>query len=305
MSDEHSYVSNLRRLLRRWDPRGVLVSDARAADAVHKLREPAGESEAALADARWVCDAAVHPVLEQAIPSAFRVSAFVPVTGLLSLGMISTKAPLATVVYHWLYQSHSAATRYCNYADTTRPLDTRRMLGAYAASTGAACAISLASISLAGRSPRLQAVGLVVPHAAVACAGAISTMMNAQADLSEGVRVIDAYGADRGVSRAAASMTVESAMLLHSILVPSCALLMPTLAMRSLVVPRLLNRAPALLQPIATALVFGGVCVLTPAAAACVPPTVSLSPVRLEERFQGLRGDNGRPLPLYSSRELY
>ena len=146
MSD---YAANLRRLLHRWDPRGVLISDERALKAVSVLNEDreldspcdggslsrdlssSAATQRQVTDAQWAYSLAVHPVLEQPIPSAFRVCSFMPVTALISLGMISTKSPLATVVYHWLYQSHSAATRYCNYADTTRPLDARRMVGAY------------------------------------------------------------------------------------------------------------------------------------------------------------------------------
>ena len=43
-----------------------------------------------LQEAQRVCDAAVHPVLKEPIPSAFRVCSFLPVTYGLSLAMIST-----------------------------------------------------------------------------------------------------------------------------------------------------------------------------------------------------------------------
>ena len=303
-SDELDYFGRVRRLLNRWDPRAVAVSDARAKAAVEKLRNPVGESAVGLADAQWVCNAAVHPVLEQPIPSAFRVGSFGPITGMISLGMLSTKSSLATVIYHSVYQSHSAGTRYCNYADTARPLDAQRMLGAYAASTGAACALALASAALATRAPSLRTLTMVAPHSAVACAGIVSTVMNAEVELREGVAVVDAQGVERGVSRVAARATVERAVLLHSLLVPACALLMPVLAMRSLVLPRLVHR-PMLLWPSAAVLVSGGVGVLTPALAACVPPVVRLDTAALEPGLCELTSPEGAPLPLWSAKELY
>lgn len=303
------YRARLHRLFTRWDPRGVLVSDAQAALAVTRLRNPEHESAASLESARWVCDAAVHPVLEQPLPSAFRVSSFLPVTSLLSLAMISTKGVGATLFYHWLYQSHAAATRYCNYADTSRPLDARRMLGAYAASTGVAWGVSAASFALVARLPRLRILGLVVPHSAVACAGAISTVMNAEVELAEGIGVCDDAGVERGCSREAARVTVQRAVLLHGLLVPGCALLLPVVSMRTLA-PHLMRTAPRMLLPTATALVLGGTCVVTPLAAACVPPTVTLPLDRLEPPLRALAdadADDGRPAltHLHGTRPLY
>lgn len=105
-----AYRERLRRLLYRYNPAGALLSDAQvyaAAETLRLGRGTAKQTERAL----WVCDAAMHPVLQQPIPSAFRLSAFAPVTTTLALGMVSSKSPIGLVFYHWLYQSHSAGTR--------------------------------------------------------------------------------------------------------------------------------------------------------------------------------------------------
>jgi hypothetical protein len=305
---ESSYSANLAKLLRRWDPRGLLITDADGTAAVRRLRNPIGQSEADLECAQWVCDAAVHPVLEQTLPSAFRVCSFVPVTSLLSLAMISSKSATAAVLYHWVYQSHSAATRYCNYADTSRPLDGQRMLSAYAVSSAVACGIGAGAMALVSRlsSPRLKLAGMLVPHSAVACAGALSTVMNSEAELANGISVVDENGEARGMSRAAARETVRRAVLLHGVLVPSCALLLPVVGMRMFVVPRLMRTAPNMLWPAAAALVVGGSSVVTPLASACIPPKVVLTADDLEpELAASLRDANGRSLRLWSSRPLY
>ena len=305
MDSSPSYFARVGRLLRRWDPRGLGVSDARAAAAVATLKSPQSATPSELVDAQWVCNAAVHPVLEQPIPSAFRLCSFMPVTGAITLGMISTTSPLATVWFHWLYQSHSAATRYCNYADTTRPLDATRMLGAYAASTLAACGIAVGFGSFARSRPRLRLAAMAVPHCAVACAGAISSVANAEVELREGVPVADANGVERGVSREAARATVGRAVLLHSFLIPSCALLLPVVAMRGIAV-RLLD--PVMLPPAAIALTAAGVGVVTPAVAASVPPSIVLPARDLEPEFRAMAAEEsgGPPLELtVANRVLY
>ena len=303
MTTNEPYSDRLRRVLRRWDPRGVFVGDAKALAAVSVLKAPQNHTDAQLAHARWTCDVAVHPVLEQPIPSSFRNSAFMPVTAILSLGMVSSSKPLGVLACHWLYQSHSAATRYCNYADTARPLDGQRMLAAYGLSTGVACGIALAAVAEVRRAPSLRALGLIAPHSAVCAAGALSTYLNNEADLAHGVEVTDAAGAPLGVStsgrgrRAARRASPEW----RSAAVP---LLLPVPAMRGLVVPRLWKSHPDKLWPISAALVAGGVCVATPAAAASMPAVVSLPVDDLEPEGARREGATGVET-VYSSRVLY
>eukprot|EP00966_Prymnesium_polylepis_P084878 1965209-Prymnesium_polylepis.1 len=88
-----SYRERLRRLAARWNPGGVLIGDARAHAAVKLLRErPEGTPVASLVEAQRVYKAAVHPVLDQPIPSAFRHSSFLPITSILALGMVASKS---------------------------------------------------------------------------------------------------------------------------------------------------------------------------------------------------------------------
>ena len=332
-SSSTAYRDNVRALLRRWDPRGLFVTRAQADAAVARLAAPPELSTPRELDrARWVCDAAVHPVLKEPVPSAFRVCSFMPVTFGLSLAMISTaRLYTSTLFFHWLYQSHSAATRYCNYADTSRPLSVERMRAAYAASTAAAWGIALGSVALVSRVPRLAPLGIIVPHGAVASAGAVSTtataykstppcsharacislslssqvstIMNAESDLQEGVPVHDADGRVVGTSKVAARETVKSAVLLHGVLIPGCALLLPVVAMNAVIAPRLLKAKMARhIWPVSAALT--GVCcaVVTPLVGALVPPVVSL-PADSVPLEPGIRGEDGKAL--FSSRRLY
>ena len=291
----------VKRLLHRWDLRGLRINDAQAKAAVDVLKTPGGRRATDIEKAQRICNLAVHPVLEQPIPSAFRVCSLLPVTAFCSIAMISTKSFFGSIFLHWMYQTHSAGTRYCNYADTSRDLDPKRMAMAYAASTVAACGVAIGANSLAARIPRLRLVGLIVPHTAVACAGAISTVMNAEVELREGIRVHDAHGVQHGVSVAAAQTTVTQAVLLHGVLVPSCALLLPVAAMRGFLYPRLMATAPHMLMPAATATVVGSTCLITPLAAACVPPIVELSADRLEPELQ----QPGASSVLYGGKALY
>ena len=95
-------------------------------------------------------------------------------------------------------------------------------------------------------------------------------------------------------------------MLLQSALVPSCALLLPVLTMRSLVVPRLIRTRPLMLWPASVALVLGGVFGLTPAAAAAVPRHVVLRREAVEPELQQMCDEQGRPIEeFWSTRVLY
>lgn len=191
------------------------------------------------------------------------------------------------------------------------------MLGAYAASTAVACGIGLGALRLTSASPRLRAASLVAPHVALGCAGALSTVLNNQPQLNEGVSLIDEEGLEIGVrSRSAAASTVARATLLQGLLVPSCALLVPTLLFRRLLLPRLWMSAPQLLPLAASATIMGCVTVLTPLTVAMVPAFVPISWDNLEEEnkvkvleAQGsrLRGASldGSSIRLFSGRVLY
>jgi len=264
-------------------------------------------SASELDEARWVYEVAVHPVLQEPIPSIFRASSFMPVTVLCAAGLVSARSSAATLYYHWAYQSHSAAVRYCNYADESRPLDAQRMLAAYAASTAAAWGIGLGALALVRRVPRLGPLGAAIPHTALATAGALSTVLNNEADLTDGVAVTDASGTVVGESRLAARAGVQRATLLQAGLIPSCALLFPMVAMRHVVAPKLITSVPHLLPLTSFALVIGGVCVLTPLVVAAVPATISLQANALEPEFLERAHTLGvQPSQtLYSSRVLY
>ena len=94
-----TYRERLRRLLYRYHPASVLLSDTEvhaAADTLRSGRASAKETERA----HWVCDSAMHPVLQQPIPSAFRLGAFAPVTTVCALGMVSGHSPIGLVFFH-------------------------------------------------------------------------------------------------------------------------------------------------------------------------------------------------------------
>ena len=305
---ELSFRDRLKRLASRWNPSGALIGDVQAKAAIKLLRErPADASVASLLEAERVYKAAVHPVLEQPIPSFFRHGSFMPVTSLCAMGMVSSKAPGGLLLFHWLYQSHSAGMRYCNYADTSRPLDAQLMLKAYGLSTLAAWTVAFGSQRVVDKIPRLRLLGLILPHAAVGCAGAISTVVNAAHDLEAGVGFSDASGASLGMSRAVAQASVARAVLFHSVLIPGCALLAPVLAMRFLVVPRLLRSSPALIPLSSAALTIGCTCVMTPFAAATCPPVISVPTSALEPENQEKVRDvcAAPPERVWSDRILY
>ena len=59
------YPARLARLARRWDPRGVLVSEERAQRAARLLEHPEGATVAQISRAHTAVDGVLHPVLGQ------------------------------------------------------------------------------------------------------------------------------------------------------------------------------------------------------------------------------------------------
>ena len=94
-----TYRERLRRLLYRYHPAGVLLSDTEVHAAAETLRSGAASAKQT-ERARWICDSAMHPVLQQPIPSAFRLSAFAPITTACALGMVSGHSPIGLVFFH-------------------------------------------------------------------------------------------------------------------------------------------------------------------------------------------------------------
>ena len=89
-----------------------------------------------------------------------------------------------------------------------------------------------------------------------------------------------------------------------------CALLLPVVTMNALIAPRLIRSgATRYLWPTSAALVAGCCAIVTPLAAALVPPAVALPPGRtLEADVEARRPrdpSTGEPATLYSSRPLY
>ena len=83
-----------------------------------------------------------------------------------------------------------------------------------------------------------------------------------------------------------AHASVARAVLFHSVLIPGCALLAPVLAMRFVVVPRLLRTSPVLIPISSAALTVGCTCYLTPFAAASCPPVITVPTSALETENQ-------------------
>eukprot|EP00965_Chrysotila_dentata_P071497 2362057-Pleurochrysis_carterae.AAC.1 len=302
------YSERLRRLLNRWSPYGVMVTHAQAQASVAIVKDSQFATTEETKTAKRIYEVAVHPVLDQPIPSIYRFGSFFPATLTTSLLLATTHKPALAFAAHLLFQSHSAGMRYCNYSDTSRPLDQNLMMNAFIASSAAACGIGSGAILLYRKFPKLRGVATVVPHLALSCAGAISTYMNNQADLEEGVVVADAYGRICGVSHEAARIGVYRAMWIQAVVIPGCALLAPMAFTRYVIFPRLTASNNFVQLPIAiSAAVVCGVVGLTPAMVALVDPQIGVAAASLEAHCTEYAQTLGvAPSDkLYSSRLLY
>jgi hypothetical protein len=154
--------------------------------------------------------------------------------------MLSTSSVSGTALLHIYFQTYSSLVRYANHADVRHPLDPTRLWAAYGAATGAAVAIGVGvNRLLRDAPPALRPLRMGVPHLAVACAGALGLYLHNAPDAADGVELLDAEGAVRGVSVEAGRATLTRALALHAVVLPACQLLLPPLLMRYGVSPSL------------------------------------------------------------------
>ncbi|KAJ1627747.1 Tricarboxylate/iron carrier [Pavlovales sp. CCMP2436] len=311
------YTDRVRHLFSVWDPTLLIVQRQaierarlvveRAAGGGAPTRSAARDMERA---GQIVADA-IHPVTGDVLPNFVRRSSTVPVNAVIAAAMLSTSSVSGTAMLHLYFQSYNSLVRYANHSDERHPLDPKRLWAAYGLATGAAVAIGVgAGRALHDAPPALRPLRMIVPHLAVACAGALGLYMHNAPDAVDGIELVDSTGTVRGVSVEAGRGTLARALALHAVVLPSCQLLLPPLLMRYGITPSLqsfsgLTRL-SLAFPLALGTTFACVAGLAPLAAAAFPRQVSFEPSALEPQFHGLADAEGRPLGvLYSHKALY
>jgi tricarboxylate carrier len=288
------------------DPRNLLISDdeINAAKKVLKQEPKAKEEDWKKADA--VVSSAVHPVTDDIIPRAFRVSAIMPVNIPLIAAMLATppsNVPM-TLFLHFANQSYNSA---CNYSHRSgREVDWDSLGKSYGLAVTSACGIAWGLGKAASKAgPRMAKFSVLIPMFATCAANIANMAFTRSGELIDGAMLSDADGNEVGKSVSAGYDGIAKTALGRGCLVPISCLLMPPVLVAGLDKMRLLPKRGVGNIAANCACVGVALSCMLPAALAVFPQKSTFAVSSLEPKFQDLRDKRGRRITeLYANKGL-
>ena len=114
--DQSTYAGRLAHFREMVNPQTLLISDEELKAKVDLLERHAkgqaqGVSDAELWDAKRVKDAVIHPTTGEKMFLPGRMSAFVPVNTIPTVGMLVASTPAQTIFWQWINQSVNVMVR--------------------------------------------------------------------------------------------------------------------------------------------------------------------------------------------------
>ena len=203
----------------------------------HAKGQACNTTDAQLWEAKRIKDAIVHPVTGEKMFLPGRMSAFVPVNTIPTVGMLLATTPAQTVFWQWVNQSLNVICNYVNRSGAT--IDTTQVACAYGLAVGVSCSIAVGARRLVESGPPwVRRLSIAVPYAAVVTAGAANVAFTRLPEMRDGVPITAPDGTPLGTSKAAAQSAVVNTVLSRIMLQPIAPMLFPPLmyaALRSVV----------------------------------------------------------------------
>jgi hypothetical protein len=124
--DQSTFLGRFSKMILACDPRLLLYSEdetrrskAMVRDYENLLRNlPENMTEQEMNHALWeaqrISSAALHPDTEEAIPSPFRMSGYVPFNGPICVAMVASTSTPSLLFWSWINQSQNALVNYFN-----------------------------------------------------------------------------------------------------------------------------------------------------------------------------------------------
>ena len=250
-------------------------------------------TDAELWEAKRIQDAIVHPVTNEKMFLPGRMSAFVPVNTIPTVGMLLAKTPVQNVFWQWINQSLNVMCNYVNRSGAT--IDTSQIAQAYALAIGVSCSIAVGARKLVEAGPPwVKRLSIAVPYAAVVAAGSANVAFTRLPEMQDGVPITAPDGTPLGTSKAAAQSAVVKTIASRIILQPIAPMLLPPLMYAALhsVVP-LGAVGGVVAQTVFVAACSG--CAL-PVAIALFPQEMQIATSALEPEFQQVKDTMGQPI---------
>lgn len=315
MDSLHGFWERFKLFVNVTDPRTLIYSDKDILHAKQLLEDdknsilsskPAKLTSEDREFYQKLVNSSVHPVTEEIIPRAFRVSAIAPVNIPLIWAMIACPASNVpgTLFLHWLNQSYNTA---CNYANRSGAEQSMTQLAkAYGLAVTSACSLAYGLGKIAARGPPiLRASGAIIPCIATAAANVSNIGFTRMEEMTMGTKVIDEEGRDCGISAIAGRQCVGQTALTRCVLVPCACLMLPPFFMARLQSLRLLSTHPRWRMMVELAVIYLSLQLALPAALAVYPQTASFPADSLEPQFRHLVKADGSPVTtLYANKGL-
>lgn len=291
------------------DPRNLLISDDQINRAKEVLKGQPGAAEAgeeAKAEATAVINSAVHPVTDEIIPRAFRVSAIMPVNIPLIAAMLAcppSNVPV-TLFLHFANQSYNSA---CNYAHRAgAEVDWDALGKSYGLAVTSACGIAWGLGKVAARAPPSMAkLTFLIPMLATCSANIANMGFTRSGEILEGTVLSDKDGIERGKSVIAGYDGIAKTALGRGCLVPISCLLMPPIFMEGLKRARVVPKSGLGNIVANCACVALSLQCMLPAALAVFPQKSTFAVSNLEPKFSNLVDKRGeRITQLYANKGL-
>jgi sideroflexin-2 len=194
--DQATFLGRLKHFAWVTDYRSAVVRNERLFEAKELLQkyrlhqEPPGTTEAQVWYAKKLKESAFHPDSGELQNVIGRMSFQVPGGMILTAGMLQFyRTNTAVVFWQWLNQSFNALVNYTN-RNAASSVTTKQITVAYASATTSALVTALGFKSfMSTRAPPI--VQRFVPFLAVASANMVNIPLSRQAELSDGVVLID------------------------------------------------------------------------------------------------------------------
>eukprot|EP00127_Corallochytrium_limacisporum_P004070 Clim_evm15s157 gene=Clim_evmTU15s157 len=305
---QDTYMGRVKHFMDVTDVRTLLVSEEKLEEAktlvadykAGKIPEGSVNGET-LWQAKKIVDSTVHPDTGETIFLPFRMSAFVPMNILITVGMLIPNPSIPTLIFwQWVNQSLNVGINFAN-ANKSTPLSTGEVLTAYAGATTASCSIAVGLNQWVKRTSRLTnaqraSLGRFVPFVAVAAANFANVFLMRSKELTAGVAVKDEDGKVLGKSKRAGLFSLTACS------VSRVATASPALTLVPVAMTAIENKFPSVkanwlrgmpIQCTLLGLCFAGA---LPFAIAIFPQTASLPVSSVEPEFQGLKRKDGSPV---------
>ena len=296
--DQKTYAGRLAHFREMVSPSTLFVSDAELAAKSELLERHARgaapeASDAELWDAKRIKDAVIHPVTGEKMFLPGRMSAFVPVNTIPTVGMLLAKTPVQNVFWQWVNQSLNVMCNYVNRSGAA--IDETQIAKAYALAVGVSCSIAVGARKLVEAGPPwVRRLSIAVPYAAVVAAGSSNVAFTRLPEMQEGVPITAPDGTPLGTSKAAARTGVVNTIASRILLQPIAPMLFPPLMTAALhsVVP--LGAVGGIVAQTVFVATCSG-CAL-PLAIAAFPQEMHIATSALEPEFQQAKDGKGQPI---------